>query len=1150
MGNNSLRALVLGTIAVLGLVSVSNAQFVAFETGQTRPLALSPDGTRLFAINTPDNRLEIFSVGGGSLSHVESVPVGMEPIAVAARSNTEVWVVNHLSDSVSIVDVSASPARVTRTLLVGDEPRDIVISNGTVGERVMITTARRGQNSAGHSSDPVDPLLTTPGVGRALVWIFDPGNLGTNLEGNPINVVSLFGDTPRALTVSNDGNTVFASIFHSGNQTTAIFEGAVCDGGASAGTCIFNGALMPGGLPLPNDNFENIDGPETGIIVKFNPTSGNWEDELGRSWPVGFSLPDLDVFEISTTTGAVVNSFPSVGTINFNMVTNPASGNVYVSNTEAVNEVRFEGAGDHAASEKVAGEPATVRGHLHEARITVLDGSTVTPIHLNKHIDYDVVPSPPGTSSNSLATPVDMAVNAAGTTLYVAAFGSSKVGIFDTAQLEADTFTPSALSHITVSGGGPSGLALDESNNRLYVLTRFDNSVSVIDTVLNTEIAHMPVYNPEPANITDGRPILYDAIATSSNGEASCSSCHIFGDFDSLAWDLGDPDGTELNNPNPFTVGSGNDFHPMKGPMTTQSLRGMANMGPMHWRGDRTEGNDPGGDPLDELGGFLKFNGAFGGLVGLGDPPNDQIPPADMLAFGNFILDVAYPPNPVRALDNSLTAAQQAGETLYFGRVTDTVLDCNGCHILNQGQGFFGGDGGSSIEGLTQEFKIPHLRNAYQKVGMFGSGGPQVRGVGFLHSGAVDTVFTFLDSGVFSINDTEQRNLEDLIMAFDTTFAPIVGQQTTLTDTNGGTVGPRIDLLIQRAEASFPLVGMPGVNECELVVKGTIAGESRGALYNPASNLFETDRASEADLTDAQLRALAATAGQDLTYTCAPPGSGERMALDRDEDGFFDTDEVDAGSDPADPGSFPGGPTPTPTDTPTATPAGTSTATFTPTATPAGTASFTPTATPAGTASSTPTATPAGTATATATPAGTAACDSGVLINKARLKISRNNNPAGDERLKIKGEFVLSALSPAIDPVANGFTYEIVDSNTSSVLSTRFVPPGAGVPVGWKVNGAGNRWVFKDRNDTLGLGITRVLIRDRSNKTPGLFKVVLKGKGDNFQVMVEDIEVILTLGGAAQQAADQCATRDFNPSTGADPNCELKGTGNKTLRCK
>ena len=49
-----------------------------------------------------------------------------------------------------------------------------------------------------------------------------------------------------------------------------------------------------------------------------------------------------------------------------------------------------------------------------------------------------------------------------------------------------------------------------------------------------------------------------------------------------------------LNNPSTFVIGpfGDPDFHPMKGPMTTQSLRGMANHGPMHWRGDRTGGNE------------------------------------------------------------------------------------------------------------------------------------------------------------------------------------------------------------------------------------------------------------------------------------------------------------------------------------------------------------------------------------------------------------------------------------------------------------------------------------------------------------------------------------------------------------------------------
>src|SRR5262245_30301670 len=134
--------------ATLGLLLVgtlpARAAFTTFESGQVRPLALSPDGSRLFAVNTPDDRLEIFSVGAGGITHTAAVPVGLEPVAVAARTNTEVWVVNHLSDSISIVDVGASPPRVTRTLLVGDEPRDIVFA-GPGGNRAFITTAHRGQ---------------------------------------------------------------------------------------------------------------------------------------------------------------------------------------------------------------------------------------------------------------------------------------------------------------------------------------------------------------------------------------------------------------------------------------------------------------------------------------------------------------------------------------------------------------------------------------------------------------------------------------------------------------------------------------------------------------------------------------------------------------------------------------------------------------------------------------------------------------------------------------------------------------------------------------------------------------------------------------------------------------------------------------------
>src|SRR4051812_22876487 len=39
-----------------------SSRFTLFESGQVRPLAMSPDKQHLFAVNTPDNRLEIFRI--------------------------------------------------------------------------------------------------------------------------------------------------------------------------------------------------------------------------------------------------------------------------------------------------------------------------------------------------------------------------------------------------------------------------------------------------------------------------------------------------------------------------------------------------------------------------------------------------------------------------------------------------------------------------------------------------------------------------------------------------------------------------------------------------------------------------------------------------------------------------------------------------------------------------------------------------------------------------------------------------------------------------------------------------------------------------------------------------------------------------------
>jgi hypothetical protein len=376
----------------------------------------------------------------------------------------------------------------------------------------------------------------------------------------------------------------------------------------------------------------------------------------------------------------------------------------------------------------------------------------------------------------------------------------------------------------------------------------------------------------------------------------------------------------------------------------------------------------PGGNALDSHGAFEKFNVAFVGLTGMqghcsvtltqtcsdvAPCPTGQLcvglQAADMDSFTNFILQVMLPPNPIRAFDSSFTSDQKAGHDFYFS-LGDGVQTCNGCHVLDPPNKHFGTDGLSSFENETQDLKIPHLRNAYQKVGMFGmpavalinsgnngTAGPpssqldQVRGFGFLHDGSVDTLFRFHNAVVFNVGfgtganaNTLRRQVEQFVLAFDSDLAPVVGQQVTLTGTNSSVAGPRIDLLIQLATAG----------DCDLTVKGVIKNpstnvlEQRGALLLP-SGLFETDRVSDAALTDAQLRALAATAGQELTYTCVAPGDGVRVGVDRDQDGCPDRSELDAGTDPANPMSVPpvcgSGATTTTTSTTTPTTGATST---------------------------------------------------------------------------------------------------------------------------------------------------------------------------------------------------------------------------------
>lgn len=829
-----------------------------FESGPVRPIALSSDGLRLYVANAPANCLEIYAVEGDALRLASSVAVGLEPVAVAERNANEVWVVNHLSDSVSVVRLDGTP-RVLRTLQVGDEPRDIVFA-GAARDRAFITAAARGQNRPAFSASS----LVTAGQGRADVWVFDAAAVTETLNGNPLTILTLFADVPRGLAVSADGSRVYAAPFMSGNRTTTLHRDAVGNN-----------------KPQPRTNVENVNAPGTGLIVKFDGST--WRDEAGTDWnaKVKFSLPDYDLFSIDANAAipVVTGQVSGLGTTLFNLAVHPLSGAVFASNTEAQNHIRFEGPGNRAT---------TVRGRLAESRISVVDvaANRVDAVHLNKHLDFSLPQGasvPASTKAKTLAQPTALAFSPDGSTLYTAAFGSGKVAALPTSSVSSAAYVPDAGQHISVPAG-PAGLALSGNGQRLYVYSRIAHNVSVVDTASKSLLRSVALFSPESGAVKTGRRFLYDANESSANGSSSCGSCHIFGDMDHLSWDLGNPDDVRKTNNNAYVTAVPQttfQFHPMKGPMTTQTLRGMRGNGPLHWRGDRTGTNRQvvrGTLESLEEASFKEFNDAFVGLVGR----ESVLAPADLQAFTDFAMAIAMPPNPIRALNNQLNATEAAGRNIYINVNNTTLLGgCNACHELNPAQGKFGTAGLMSFEGgrITENFKVPQLRNIYQKAGMFGfslsSGAPtgqQIRGFGFSHDGSVDTLDSFFSDPVFNFPApaaTTRAQVAAFVLAMDTDLAPIVGQQVTWRPGASVATEERLSLMKSQSMVTTPRAA------CELTVRAAIDGTSVSGLMH--SDATWQMRSGER-LSDAALRSLA-SAAQPLTFTCVPPGSGRRIAL-------------------------------------------------------------------------------------------------------------------------------------------------------------------------------------------------------------------------------------------------------------------------------
>ena len=800
----------------------ATGDFVHFESAHVHPVCLTPAGDRLLVVNTPDNRLSVFDVSHGPpgpLNRVAEIPVGLEPVSVAALSDSEAWVVNQLSDDVSIVNLNTLHVRAT--LGVGDEPADVVFAGNPL--RAYVSVSQLDQ-----------------------VRVIDPTTLATSAA------ISVDGRMPRALARSPRGGRVYVAVLDAGNRTSVLSQ-------AEAGD-----SLPP---PSPPKSPGLPPAPRVGLIIKQQP-NGNWLDETGRLWSAKakYSLFDTDVAEIATASNSVSRSFGDLGTVNLGLAVSPVDSTLALTGTEARNLTRFE---------------PNLRGHMVDTRLAlVTQAGTASLANLDPHIDYSVTPGPQAERDSAIGNPTGVAWSSDGQRLYVTALASDRLAVLG----PSGTLLARAR---TVAG--PTGVAVDDARQRLYVVGRFHNEIQTLSTRDFSQLGRAGLgFDPTPNAIVNGRKFFYGGF-TSGHGDQACATCHVHGDFDNIAWDLGDPQGTFAPRPpgqiDPLLTG----FHPMKGPMTTQSLRGLPNTFLLHWRGDRADLN--------------AFNGAFVSLMGRAA----QLPDSELAAFSDFVLALVYPPNPNEFLNRTVPDAPPGqpsparGQTFFFNQPTDGGLTCNNCHT---GTNFGPGTNGQVIDRLalqeSQDIKVPQLRNLYKKTGFTDLPGvTNKRGFGFIHDGSTDNLFAFLHFSGFSFpgGDPQRRDVEAFLHAFDTGIAPAVGAQVTFDGTNNADppARARADTLRGQAEAS------PG--NCDLIAKGRVNGQPRGWAYQ-GGDQWKSDRSAEGPIATAALVALAGR-GSELTLTGVPRGSGQRLGLDRDRDGYPDGDELDAGSDPGNPASTP-----------------------------------------------------------------------------------------------------------------------------------------------------------------------------------------------------------------------------------------------------
>ncbi len=448
-----------------------------FNSPHSNPIITSD--SFVYVVNTPSDTLDVIEKGTQNVTR--RIAVGVDPIALALRPDKkELWVSNHVSDSVSVIDLdetSASFHQVIATI----QSFDSASRSTRFDEPVGIAFASNQKAYVALSS--LDEIA-----------VIDVNTKRVTKK------VRINAQDPRAISVV--GDRLYVAAFESNNQT----ELSGCFGTIDGEQCTFS--------------------LQEHVVDNNNVLSLFYDADIVKDPRV----PDRDLFVFDTSNESSVGVVSSIGTLLYGMTVS-SQGKVYLSMTDARNHENGK-----AGTLKHTLADLDNRAFLNQIGVV-----NCSPAGCGVPSNIELEPLPPKNpvKTEALATPYGITLSGDENHVVATAAGSGKLFVVDAHSGDI----VSQLRVGTVPRGVAVQSAADGSPDVAWVLNVVDNSVSVVDLTNIAEpslLSTIPLVDETEGQLKLGRAQFNDANA-SSTGTFSCESCHPDGHTDQLLWVLGGP---------------------------------------------------------------------------------------------------------------------------------------------------------------------------------------------------------------------------------------------------------------------------------------------------------------------------------------------------------------------------------------------------------------------------------------------------------------------------------------------------------------------------------------------------------------------------------------------------------------------------------